>query len=191
MITELPRAAKEWGIVNNFHGISPFLDRVFILIDPEESKYNCRTCKGKGITDEICEHCLGTGREPVKKGRVDEGELCRECIIKGVLDRAYGKKPCPDCKGQGGLISKPDNTKQRQLTGKVLSTGPECRSVRQNMRVMFSNYTGTAFKLDDIEVMFCSEKDLIGEYKQLKKEGNTEGVEEVRYDEPSDVGLVS
>lgn len=184
---------KEIGVINNLHTLSPFLDRVIVLKDPEESKYACKNCKGRGYTDETCDHCLGTGKEP-RKRKTDEEELCRECIIKGEVDRAYGKVVCSICKGKKGIIVKPENTRTKPLTGKVLATGPDCKTAKQNMRVMFTNYTGIDFVIDGVDLMYCSEKDIIGEYNQLidkDQKGTTDQIQEKTHEELAELGVDS
>jgi co-chaperonin GroES (HSP10) len=165
---------KQWGIIAESYALRVNKDRVFVKEDPYKSKYDCIECGGAGHLGVICKYCKGTKYE---KGKEENG-YCRDCTVgKGGLGKTLGYEACPSCKGQGGLISVPDESKRMTTTGDILAIGPLVKNFKVGQKVMFTNYTGTPFEFMDIKFRMMHEDDVLGEVRQLKKgvDGLTSG----------------
>jgi chaperonin GroES len=64
----------------------------------------------------------------------------------------------------------PDTAKERPQEGTILSVGPgrtlddvsrEPMEVQPGQKILFQNYAGTEFKLDDEELLILSQKDVL------------------------------
>lgn len=190
---------QQWGIILERHAIKPFLDRVIVLKDPEESKLNCSKCKGVGHLGVKCSECGGNGRFRGKDTTDDRCTTCYFCTDKSYSGNLAawvdlrGHEPCDLCGGKKtSSIARPDDQKDKKtLTGKVIAVGEDTKFVKQNMRVMFTNYTGVDFLIDGVKLMYCSEKDLVGQYKQLKKDTFNESIQEKTHEELAELGVDS
>jgi co-chaperonin GroES (HSP10) len=109
-------------------------DRLLILEDPFKSGYECTTCEGKGTL--TCVVCAGSGASPL-----NAAVMCKEC-------GGSGKMHCLECSGKGALIVTPDVAQRRPTTGKVVSLGDKCTTLRLNDSVMFSNFAGYVVDLN-------------------------------------------
>ena len=64
----------------------------------------------------------------------------------------------------------PDTAKEKPQEGKVLAVGPGDRDedgkripveLKEGDRVLFQKYAGTEFKIDDVELLIVSQKDIL------------------------------
>lgn len=83
------------------------------------------------LTGFECKTCNGKKKIEVKEGRESKFETC------------------PDCKGQGGIIIVPKNSKNLPTTGIILSTGKKAaeelskEDIHVGDRILFSTHAGT------------------------------------------------
>jgi co-chaperonin GroES (HSP10) len=105
-------------------------DRVLIEEDKFKSGYECTTCEG--TTKVKCEECGGTGRHGVKR--------CSHC--------SDGEITCPTCGGKGGLLVAPEISQRRPTTGRVVSVGPDCETLKVGDSVLYSNFAGYVIDLN-------------------------------------------
>lgn len=61
-----------------------------------------------------------------------------------------------------GGIYLPDNTKERPVTGQVISIGPCVRVVREDDTVLMPKYGGTDLAIKGLPFRLLEEKDIIG-----------------------------
>jgi RecJ-like exonuclease len=101
-------------------------DRLIVVQDPFVSGYECTTCGGKNVRNEVsyvaCSDCRGTGQRAISMS--DSYKKCSTCD-------GTGQVPCPDCDGKGGVIIVPDASERRPTTGTIVSVGdqilcPQC-----------------------------------------------------------------
>lgn len=127
-------------------------DRVLIEEDKFRSGYECSTCDGKGFMD--CPNCAG-------KGKYDVGGVERKC------SECSGNRQllCPDCGGKGGLLAVPETAQRRPTTGRVVSAGPDCKTIRVGQQVMYSNFAGYVVDLKradhDVTIRILHETELL------------------------------
>jgi RecJ-like exonuclease len=100
-------------------------DRLLVVQDPFVSGYECTTCGGKNVVNEVsyvsCEDCKGRGTHLVTSVAAREEFIekkCSTCSGKGAI-------PCPACEGKGGLIVVPDASERRPTTGTIASVGDQ------------------------------------------------------------------
>ena len=74
-------------------------------------------------------------------------------------------------KTKGGIFLPDTASKERPMEGTVLAVGEGRRddsgkliamSVSSGDKVLFAKYSGTEFKVDDVEYLILSEKDILG-----------------------------
>ncbi len=106
-------------------------DRVIVQEDEFRTGYECEQCNGSGRT--ACDDCGGTGRHGVKKCSICEGN---------------GTLMCLKCGGKGGLLIAPEISQRRPTSGKIVSAGPKCETLRVGQSVLFSNFAGYVIDLD-------------------------------------------
>jgi co-chaperonin GroES (HSP10) len=96
-------------------------DRLLIVQDPFVSGYECTTCGGKYIVNEIsyvsCEDCHGEGAKVVSLDAEERHtKKCSTCS-------GTGRIVCEACGGKGGVIIVPDASERRPTTGTIASVG--------------------------------------------------------------------
>jgi chaperonin GroES len=91
--------------------------------------------------------------------------------VKPLGDRAVVKPAEREEKTSGGIILPDTVSKERPQEGTVLAVGEGRRdesgklipmNVKEGDKVLFAKYSGTEFKLDDVEYLIISEKDILG-----------------------------
>lgn len=161
--------------------------RVLIKVDPYKSRFECTTCHGTGNTGETCPYCLGTQFE---KGKEENG-YCRDCTVgesKTGVGKTHGKVLCPTCKGTGGIITVPDESKVETTMGKVLAVSIDgIKVVKVTDSVQFTNYTGTKYEFMGITLVICHEKDLLCIVKGLRQDAGS--INEVNRAELENTGV--
>ncbi|HEU4325330.1 MAG TPA: co-chaperone GroES [Roseiflexaceae bacterium] len=91
--------------------------------------------------------------------------------IRPLADRVVIKPADREEKTKGGIFLPDTASKERPMEGTVLAVGEGRRdesgklipmSVSAGDKVLFAKYSGTEFKVDDIEYLILSEKDILG-----------------------------
>lgn len=91
--------------------------------------------------------------------------------IKPLGDRVVIKPAEREEKTKGGIFLPDTASKERPMEGTVMAAGEGRRddsgkliamSVRAGDKVVFAKYSGTEFKVDDVEYLILSEKDILG-----------------------------
>ena len=90
--------------------------------------------------------------------------------IRPLHDRVLIKRLEEEDRTAGGLYI-PDTAKEKPIRGKVISVGAGKRDkegkvqaleVKAGDKVLFAKYGGTEYKIDDVEYLILSEKDILG-----------------------------
>jgi hypothetical protein len=120
-------------------------DRLLVVQDPFVSGYECTTCRGKFIRNEVsyitCEDCNGNGRRVIA-GPVGE-QLSKKCSTCG----GGGMVPCPTCDGKGASIVVPDASERRPTTGTIASVGCDVKMFERGQAVIYPSFAGHAYDL--------------------------------------------
>jgi chaperonin GroES len=91
--------------------------------------------------------------------------------IKPLGDRVVVKPADREEKTKGGIFLPDTASKERPMEGTVLAAGEGRRDdsgklipmgVRAGDKVLFAKYSGTEFKVDEVEYLILSEKDILG-----------------------------
>ncbi|GAB4216352.1 MAG: co-chaperone GroES [Roseiflexaceae bacterium] len=91
--------------------------------------------------------------------------------IRPLADRVVVKPVDREEKTKGGIFLPDTASKERPMEGTVLAVGEGRRddsgklipmSVSAGDKVLFAKYSGTEFKIDDIEYLILAEKDILG-----------------------------
>jgi chaperonin GroES len=91
--------------------------------------------------------------------------------IRPLGDRVVVKPVDREEKTKGGIYLPDTASKERPQEGTVLAVGEGRRddsgklipvSVAVGNKVLFAKYSGTEFKIDDVEYLILSEKDILG-----------------------------
>jgi chaperonin GroES len=91
--------------------------------------------------------------------------------IKPLGDRVLMKLAQREERTKGGIYLPDTASKERPIEGIVLAVGPGrlddngrpvSMSVAVGDRIIFAKYGGTEYKVDDVEYLFLSEKDILG-----------------------------
>lgn len=91
--------------------------------------------------------------------------------IRPLADRVVVKPLEREEKTRGGIFLPDTASKERPQEGTVLSAGEGRRddagklvpmNVKAGDKVLFAKYSGTEFKVDDVEYLILSEKDILG-----------------------------
>ncbi len=91
--------------------------------------------------------------------------------IRPLADRVVVKPADREEKTKGGIFLPDTASKERPMEGTVLAVGEGRRddsgklipmSVSAGDKVLFAKYSGTEFKIDDIEYLILAEKDILG-----------------------------
>lgn len=178
-----------WAKIKDSYLISPIYGgngRVLVQEDPFKSKYDCSKCDGKKHNDVVCTYCDGTKFD---KGREDRG-MCRDCAVQTEIGlKSLGYVPCDQCKGQGGLIVTPEDSQKNATTGNILAiSNRDILEVKTGDKVIFTNYSGSPFKIADVELRIIIERDLLGIVKFLKK--GVDSMNEGTFADIANAGLV-
>ena len=89
--------------------------------------------------------------------------------LKPLSDKVIVQKLEPEEKTSGGIII-PDSAKEKPQEGKVIAVGPGAvddkgqrkpMDVKEGEHVLFAKYSGTEIKLDGIEYLILSERDIL------------------------------
>lgn len=110
-------------------------DRLLIEEDEFRSGYECAVCGGKGRV--TCSNCKGLGT--INLGGPDL--QCSEC-------GGQRERTCQACNGNGALIVTPDIVQRRPTSGRVVSAGPECKTLQEGDSVLYSNMAGYVIDLN-------------------------------------------
>jgi chaperonin GroES len=91
--------------------------------------------------------------------------------IKPLGDRVVVKPAEREEKTKGGIFLPDTASKERPMEGMVLAAGEGRRddngklipmNVQAGDKVLFAKYSGTEFKVDEVEYLILSEKDILG-----------------------------
>jgi chaperonin GroES len=91
--------------------------------------------------------------------------------IRPLGDRVVIKPADREEKTKGGIYLPDTASKERPMEGTVLAVGEGRRddngklvemNVKAGDKVLFAKYSGTEFKVDDIEYLVLAEKDILG-----------------------------
>jgi len=91
--------------------------------------------------------------------------------IRPLGDRVVIKPMDREEKTKGGIFLPDTATKERPQEGTVLAAGEGRRddngklvpmNVKAGDKVLFAKYSGTEFKVDDVEYLILAEKDILG-----------------------------
>lgn len=89
--------------------------------------------------------------------------------VKPLADRVVLKKVEKEDRTSGGIVI-PDSVQERPQQGEVLAVGPgkldehgnrQPGELKVGDKVLFAKYSGTEFKLDGVEYLILSEKDIL------------------------------
>lgn len=91
--------------------------------------------------------------------------------IRPLGDRVVIKPADREEKTKGGIFLPDTASKERPMEGHVLAVGPGRHddsgkliemNVKAGDKVLFAKYSGTEFKVEEIEYLILSEKDILG-----------------------------
>lgn len=91
--------------------------------------------------------------------------------IRPLGDRVVIKPADREEKTKGGLYLPDTASKERPMEGTILAAGEGRRddngklipmSVKAGDKVLFAKYSGTEFKVDEVEYLIMAEKDILG-----------------------------
>ena len=91
--------------------------------------------------------------------------------IRPLGDRVVVKPAEREEKTKGGIFLPDTASKERPMEGHVLAVGEGRRddsgkliamNVKAGDKVLFAKYSGTEFKVDEVEYLILSEKDILG-----------------------------
>ena len=91
--------------------------------------------------------------------------------IRPLADRVVVKPAEREEKTKGGLFIPDTASKERPMEGEVVAVGDGRRtdngqlvpmSVKTGDRVLFAKYSGTEYKVDEIDYLVLAEKDILG-----------------------------
>lgn len=94
-------------------------------------------------------------------------------ILKPLADKVIVQKLEPEEKTAGGIVL-PDTAKEKPQEGKVISVGPGAvddkgsrkpMDVKEGDHVLYAKYSGTEIKLDGVEYLILSERDILAVVK--------------------------
>lgn len=137
--TELTPTKNRYTVIkggNSGLALEAMGDLIIVVEDKFRTGFECKVCDGEKHLDEPCQHCNGTGATTGNAGTFPCG-FCKEFP---------GKKPCPECKGKGGLLIAPEIAQRRPTTGTVMSVGLETKLLVPGDRVLYSLFAGSAIQ---------------------------------------------
>lgn len=172
-----------WAILVDNIAMRPIGDRILIREDEFKSRYDCLTCGGKGHLDDICPRCLG---KKYVISKVDKEEsACPECTVNAERTISYGKVLCPVCHGNKGSLVIPEDSQKPPTTGIIIAVGKEVTEYKVGARVLYHNFTGTAFEMFKTKLRIMRQGDVYCEIR-----GMTTEVNEVKNVEIEESGVV-
>jgi len=127
-------------------------DRIIIIQDPFVSGYECTTCGGKMIVNDVshvaCDNCNGRGKYHKVVDANGSVTVWSEAEFKCAKCDGSGSVRCPACDGKGGTIIIPDKAENRPTTGTIVSVGPEVRHFERGQAVIYPSFAGYAYDLE-------------------------------------------
>jgi co-chaperonin GroES (HSP10)/DNA-directed RNA polymerase subunit RPC12/RpoP len=120
-------------------------DRLIVVQDPFVSGYECTTCGGKLVVNDVsyvkCEDCGGEGSKIVSLSAEERHtKKCSTCA-------GTGRVVCEACGGKGGVIIVPDASERRPTTGTIASVGNQVTSFERGESVIYPSFAGHAYDL--------------------------------------------
>lgn len=97
--------------------------------------------------------------------------MADELRIKPLGARVVVKPAEREEKTKGGILLPDTVTKERPMEGTVMAVGEGARDEKGDLipmnvavgdRVIFAKYSGTEFKIDEVEYLILAEKDVLG-----------------------------
>jgi len=91
--------------------------------------------------------------------------------IRPLADRVVVKPVDREEKTRGGIYLPDTASKERPMEGTVMAVGEGRRddngklvtmTVKAGDKIVFAKYSGTEFKVDDVEYLILAEKDILG-----------------------------
>ena len=91
--------------------------------------------------------------------------------IRPLADRVVVKPAEREEKTKGGIYLPDTASKERPMEGTILAVGDGrvddngkrvAMSVKAGDKVLFAKYSGTEYKVDDVEYLILAEKDILG-----------------------------
>lgn len=81
--------------------------------------------------------------------------------LKPLHDRVIVKRTKSEEKTSGGIFI-PDTAKEKPQGGKVISAGPECKTVKAGDAILFAKYAGSEFSAEGNDLIIMREDDILG-----------------------------
>jgi chaperonin GroES len=101
----------------------------------------------------------------------DDTDMSANFRIRPLADRVVVKPADREEKTKGGIFLPDTASKERPMEGVVQAVGEGRRtdngqlvpmSVKVGDRVLFAKYSGTEYKVDDVDYLVLAEKDILG-----------------------------
>ncbi len=98
-------------------------------------------------------------------------EIMSDFRIRPLADRVVIKPVEREEKTKGGIFLPDTASKERPMEGTILAVGDGRRDDNGNIvpmnvkvgdRILFAKYSGTEYKVDDVEYLILAEKDILG-----------------------------
>ena len=121
----------------------------------------------------VCMHyqCVHTALHVIDSTTRGTTTMTTDFRIRPLADRVVIKPAEREEKTKGGIFLPDTASKERPMEGTVLAVGEgrlddNGRRVPMNVKagdkVLFAKYSGTEYKVDEIEYLILSEKDILG-----------------------------
>lgn len=153
-----------WFAVDSANLSAALGDRIIVRRDTLESEYVCRSCRGKGHTDETCKLCDGKQQK--------DGIECRACSVLGYESEKThpsGFTVCSYCRGSGwknGIVI-PEVAQGKPVTGVVVSLGPATTLLKLGDRVLHSKFSGHTLEMKAETYTYMRESEVISLLRDL------------------------
>ncbi len=82
--------------------------------------------------------------------------------IVPLFARVVVKPETKEATTASGIVLAETSSKEKPQKGKVISTGPDTKSVKEGDIVLFKKYSPTEIEIDDQEYFILDEEDLLG-----------------------------
>ena len=118
-----------------------------------------------------CPYCVGQTNLVGSTVLEVIASMAAEFRIRPLGDRVVVRATEPEVQTKGGIYLPATASKERPMEGTILAVGEgrmddNGRRVPMNVKagdkVLFAKYSGTEYKVDDIEYLVLSEKDILG-----------------------------